>query len=170
MARRKFNFNVMGIFSGFFDRFKAADFEISHNKKLKTVQQEFKNNFGLSLRVYKGKMLADPDLTFAQLNQKTSKKIQANSGNLKVKANMTIGDFEKLIDEHFGLSVQVANEYNTYCVGNSYTIGQASRKEDLLNWCKLRGHKSIEAWLESEGFESLEDYYNRDSNTKGDNP
>ena len=24
----------MGIFSNFFDRFKAADFEISHNKKL----------------------------------------------------------------------------------------------------------------------------------------
>jgi hypothetical protein len=160
----------MGIFSNFFDRFKAADFEISHNQKLKTIQEDFKRNFGLSLRVYKGKMLADPDLTFAQLNQRTSKKVQADSGSLKVKANMTIGDFEKLIDEHFGLTVQVANEFNTYCVSNSYTIGQASRKEDLLNWCKLRGHKSIEAWLESEGFDSLEDYYNRNSGSETDNP
>ncbi len=160
----------MGIFSNFFDRFKAADFEISHNKKLKTVQEEFMRNFGLSLRVYKGKMLADPDLTFAQLNQRTSKKIQANMDNLEIKANMVIGDFEKLIDEHFGLTVQVANEFNTYCVGNSYTIGQAARKEDLLDWCKTRGHKSIEAWLDSEGFDSLEDYYNRNKPSESDNP
>jgi hypothetical protein len=51
----------MGIFSNFFDRFKSADFDIEPNQKVKTVQADFKNNFGLTLRVYKGKMFADPE-------------------------------------------------------------------------------------------------------------
>jgi hypothetical protein len=149
----------MGFFSNFFDRFNASDFDISYNKKIKTIQKEFKDNFGLNLRVYKGKQLADPELTFAQLNQRTSKKIEANNEDLRIKANMKIGELEKLIDEHFGLTVQVANEHNTYCVNNEYTLGQASRKEDLKDWCKDKGFDSIEDWLKSEGFESLEDYY-----------
>jgi hypothetical protein len=41
----------MGLFSNFFDRFKAADFQISPNMKIKSIQSEFKNNFGLTLRV-----------------------------------------------------------------------------------------------------------------------
>jgi hypothetical protein len=149
----------MGFFSNFFDRFNASDFDISYNKKIKTIQKEFKDNFGLNLRVYKGKQLADPELTFAQLNQRTSKKVEANNEDLRIKANMKIGDLEKLIDEHYGLTVQVANEHNTYCVNNEYTLGQASRKEDLKDWCKNKGFDSIEDWLKSEGFENLEDYY-----------
>ena len=59
----------MGFFSNFFDRFKAADIHLAPNKKIKSIQAEFKNNFGLTLRIYKGKALADPEMTFAQLNQ-----------------------------------------------------------------------------------------------------
>jgi hypothetical protein len=151
----------MGFFSNFLDRFKAADFDISYNMKLKTVQDEFKRNFGLNLRVYKGKMLADPNLTFAQLNQRTSKKINAQSEELTIKANMNIGEFEALIDAHFGLTVQVANEYNTYCIPNKYTLGQAARKEDFKDWCKERGYDSIEDWLEAQGCKTLEEYYQR---------
>ena len=151
----------MGFFSNFFDRFKAGDFELSHNKKIKTLQKEFHDNFGLTLRVYKGKQLADVELTFAQLNNKTSKTIAADSEGLRVRANMQIGELEKLIDEHFGLTVQVANEYNTYCINNKYTLGQASRKEDLKDWCKEKGFDSIEDWLKKENCTSLEEYYSK---------
>lgn len=36
------------------DNFKAADFEIKPQTKIKTLCKNFKANFGLSLRVYKG--------------------------------------------------------------------------------------------------------------------
>ena len=149
----------MGLFSNFFDRFKSSDFSIEPNQKVKTVQADFKENFGLTLRVYKGKMLADPELTFAQLNQKTSKKVVWNADNLKIKANMTIKQVEDLIDDQFGLTVQVANEYDTYCVGNHYTIGQASRKEDLEDWCKKEGFENSEAYLKSQGVSNWDEWY-----------
>ena len=65
----------MGLFSNLFDSFKAGDFNLEPNKKVKTVQREFKENFGLTLRIYKGKQFADGDLTLAALNSKTSKKM-----------------------------------------------------------------------------------------------
>lgn len=149
----------MGIFNNFLDRFKATDFHLAPNKKIKTIQSEFKSNFGLTLRVYKGKMLADPSITFAQLNQKTSKIIKSSNEDLKIKANMNIGDFEKLIDNHFGVTIQVANEFDTYCINNKYSLGQASRKEDLKDRVKYLGFNSIDEWLKSEKFDTLEEYY-----------
>ena len=151
----------MGLFSNLFDSFKAGDFNLEPNKKVKTVQREFKENFGLTLRIYKGKQFADGDLTLAALNSKTSKNIDSQKDDLKIKANMKIGDFEKLIDEHFGLTVQVANEHDTYCVSNTYTLGQASRKEDLNDWCKEKGYGSIEKLLEKEGCKTLDEYYSK---------
>jgi hypothetical protein len=74
---------------------------------------------------------------------------------------MSIEDFEKLIDIHYGLTVQVANEFDTYCINNKYTIGQASRKEDLAEWLKERGHNSIEAFLKFEKCNTLEEYYSK---------
>lgn len=151
----------MGFFSNFLDRFKAADFHLAPNKKIKTIQAEFKNNFGLTLRVYKGKALADSQMTFAQLNQKTSKTVNAANADLVIRANLNIAQFEKLIDEHFGVTVQVANEFDTHCIDNKYTLGQASRKEDLKDWCKSKGFNSIEDWLKSEKCESLSEWYKK---------
>jgi len=151
----------MGIFSNFFDKFKSADFHLAPNKKIKSIQAEFKQNFGLTLRVYKGKMLADSEMTFAQLNAKTSKEVKASNTDLEIKSNMNIGDFEELINEHFGVTIQVANEFNTYCVNNKYTLGQASRKEDLKDYVKEKGFSSIKKWLESEKCSTLEEWYSK---------
>lgn len=151
----------MGFFSNFFDRFNASDFHLAPNKKIKTIQAEFQSNFGLFLRVYKGKMFADPEMTFAQLDQRTSAKINSSNSDLKIKANMGIGEFEDLIKEHFGVTIQVANEFNTYCVNNKYTIGQASRKEDLEDYVKEKGFSSIEDWLKAEKCATLEEWYKK---------
>ena len=151
----------MGLFSNFFDRFKSADFDIQPNQKVKTVQADFKENFGLTLRVYKGKTLADSNLTFAQLHQRTSKDVNWNAEDLKIRANMTIKQVEDMIDNHFGLTVQVANEYDTYCVGNHYTIGQAARKEDLEDWCKKEGYANSEEYLKKEGVKDWDEWYSK---------
>ena len=55
------------------DNFKAADFEIKPQTKIKTLCKNFKANFGLSLRVYKGQVIADGELTLAQLNKVSTK-------------------------------------------------------------------------------------------------
>ena len=151
----------MGLFSNFFDRFKAADFQISPNMKIKSIQSEFKNNFGLTLRVYKGKVLADPEITFAQLNKLTSKDVKTNSSALVIKANMAISEFEKLVSNHFGITVQVANEWDTYNVNNKYTLGQASRREDVEDWAKEKGFSSLDAWLKSVNCKTLEEWYEK---------
>jgi hypothetical protein len=151
----------MGIFSNFLDRFKSSDFEIDANQKIKTIQADFKSNFGLTLRVYKGKALADGDLTFAQLNQRTSKDVNWNADELRIRANMTIKQVEELIDSNFGLTVQVANEHDTYCVGNHYTIGQASRKEDLEDWCKKEGYANSQEFFNKEGVKDWDEWYSK---------
>lgn len=153
----------MGILANIFDKFKAKDFSISPNKKVKTVQANFKENFGLCLRIYKGSQFADPNMTFAALNARVSDTINADKEDLVVTASMTIGDFENLIKEHFGLRVQVADEFNAYLVNNKYTLGQAARKDDLKDWCKYKGYKSIDEWLKKENCKTVAEYYQKKS-------
>ena len=69
------------------DKFKAKDFHLAPNKKIRSLKADFKNNFGLTLRVYKGKQLADEELTLAALNQRTSKDIKSTNEDLKIKAD-----------------------------------------------------------------------------------
>ena len=83
-------------------------------------------------------------MTFTQLNEKTSKSINASNSDLKITSNMNVKEFEEVIDSHFGVTVQVANEFNTYCINNKYTLGQASRKEDLKDFVNKKGITSIE--------------------------
>ena len=152
---------VFGFIKNFLDKFKAEDFHISPNMKVGSVQRKFKENFGLSLRIYKGKQFADPDFTIAALDRRTSTDIDASNYDITIKASMKAGDVERQIKDAYGLTVQVANEYNTYCLNNKYTLGQAGRKEDLKDWCKDKGFDSIEDWLKNEKCDTLEEWYKK---------
>jgi hypothetical protein len=138
----------MGFFKNLLDNFKAEDFHMNSRMKVKSVQRLFKENFGLTLRVYKGKQFADPDLTINQLNKKTSDKIDANQEDITIKASIKIGDFEKRIFNTYGLKVQVADEWNRNLQPDNYTLGQAARKEPLIDWLKERNYEGIEDFLE----------------------
>lgn len=151
----------MGLLSNFFDKFKASDFSIASNKKIRTIQAEFKNNFGLTLRIFKGNQHADPEMTIAKLNAKITSKIDSSKDDLVIKASMKIEEFEKLVLAHFGLKVQVADEFDSYLVGNHYTLGQASRKEDLEDWCKSKGYKSVADLLEKKNCSTVEEFYQK---------
>lgn len=118
----------MGILNNIKDHFSIAEFTIAPNKKVKTVCANFKKAFGTTLAIYKGKALADGDLTLNQLNQKTSKDLKVNSKNeLKLKASMKVGEVENLFDEIFGITVQIKDPAGKVCVDNKLTIGQAAR-------------------------------------------
>lgn len=120
----------MGLLNTIKDHFTNAEFSVAPNKKVKTICADFKKAFGCTLAIYKGKQLADGDLTLNQLNQKTSKDVKtAASGELKIKASMKVGDAEKLFDEMYGLTVQIKDPAGKSCVDNKLTIGQAARGE-----------------------------------------
>jgi len=117
----------MGLFNSILDNFKSGEFSISRGKKLKTVSKEFKEAFGLTLVFYKGKQIADGDLTLAALDSKTTKDATKAGQDLKIKASMKVGDVEKLIDHTFGTTVQIKDPSGKVLVDNNSTLGDALR-------------------------------------------
>ena len=120
--------NTMGLLDKIKDNFTKAEFTVSPQKKLKTLSAEFENAFGVELVFYKGKQIADGDLTLKGLNDKTSKTVDTRAvEGLKIKGSMKVGDAEKLFDEHFGVTVQIKKDGKL--VPNGITIGEAARGE-----------------------------------------
>ena len=109
------------------DSFKAADFEVSSKMKVNALCTEFKKNFGLSLRVYKGRQLADGRMTLNTLDQRTSMTVKTGARALTVKANQKVGDVEEAFRKQFGITVQIANIDNTKLCDNDLTLGDARR-------------------------------------------
>ena len=151
----------MGLFSNLLDNFKAKDFHMNSRMKVASVQRLFKDNYRLTLRIYKGKQFADPKMIINQLDKKTSDKIKANEKDVSIKSSMNVGDFEKEIKKVYGLTVQVADEFDRYLINDKYTLGQASRREPLIDWLKERNYKGIEDFLEKHNCKTLEEYYKK---------
>ena len=120
----------MGLLNNIKDHFTNAEFTVAPNKKVKTVCADFKKTFGCTLAIYKGSVLADPEMTLAALNKKTTKDVKTKDAEkLKIKASMKVGEAEKLFDKMFGLTVQLKDPKGKECVDNKLTIGQAARGE-----------------------------------------
>ncbi len=120
----------MGLLNNLKDHFTNAEFAVAPNKKVKTVCADFKKAFGVTLCIYKGNQLADPEMTLAALNKRTTKDVKTQgTGELKIKASMKVGEAEKLFDQAFGLTVQIKDPKGKECVDNKLTIGQAARGE-----------------------------------------
>ena len=117
----------MGLFDKIKDNFTKAEFNVAPQKKLKTLSSEFKSAFGVELVFYKGKQIADGDLTLKQLNDKTTKTVDTKADGFKIKASMKVGDAEKMFDTNFGVTVQIKK--NGKLVPNEMTIGEAARTE-----------------------------------------
>ena len=151
----------MGFFSNLLDNFKAKDFHMNSRMKVASVQRLFKDNYRLTLRIYKGKQFADPKMIINQLDKRTSDKITANEKDISIKSSMNVGDFEKEIKNVYGLTVQVADEFDRYLINDKYTLGQASRREPLIDWLKERNYKGIDDFLEKHNCKTLEEYYKK---------
>ena len=98
-----------------------ADFSLNGRTKVKTLKDNFKKNFGGTLRVYKNVSckgaFADDNATLASIRAEGAK-----GGELVVKGNMQVGNFEKKVAELFGVGVQVANADDSKLVDNSITL------------------------------------------------
>ena len=99
-----------------------AEIKVSGRMLVKTLQKQFKDAFGSTLRVYKGKQFADPDATLSSI-----KKSDAKGGEMSVHGKMLVGNFEEKFKEEYGIEVQVANADNTKLVDNKITLTQSGK-------------------------------------------
>ena len=99
-----------------------AEFSIDGRMKVKTLKKQFKEAFGATLRVYKGKQFADDDTTLASIRVGDAK-----GGELKCAGNLKVGNFENKMKEMFGVTVQVANKDDSALASNDGTIAAAGK-------------------------------------------
>jgi hypothetical protein len=103
-----------------------AEISVSGKMKVKSLKNDFKKAFGASLRVYqnvscKGRY-ANDDATLASIRAEGAK-----GGELAVKGNMQVGNFEKKFAEMWGIGVQVANANDTALAKDDVTLAQAGK-------------------------------------------
>ncbi len=103
-----------------------AEISVSGKMKVKSLKNDFKKAFGATLRVYqsvsgKGRF-ADDDATLASIRAEGAK-----GGELAVKGNMLVGNFEKKFAEMWGIGVQVANANDTALAKDDVTLTQAGK-------------------------------------------
>ena len=101
----------------------AAEYVTTGNKRVGTLCKEFKEAFGSTLRVYNGAKFADENATLASI-----RKGDAKGGELAVRGNMQVGNFENKVKELYGITVQVANADNSKLADNSITIAAAGKE------------------------------------------
>ena len=89
-----------------------AEFKLDGRMKVKTLKDNFKKNFGSTLRVYKSATcrgaFADDNATLASI--RAEGKV---GGELTVGGNLKVGNFEKKVADMYGIGVQVANADNS---------------------------------------------------------
>ena len=103
-----------------------AEFKLDGRMKVKTLKENYKKNFGGTLRVYKSVTckgaMADEDATLASLRVDGKK-----GGELVVGGNLKVGNFEKKIAELYGIGVQVATKDDSKLADNDLTLVAAGK-------------------------------------------
>ena len=119
----------MKIFNQIKDTFTSTEFEVEITMKVTDLTKQFKNKFGLSLRVYKGKKLADDGrMTLKTLDQRTTQtSVNFDSSKMKIKATQKVLEVENLFLENFGIVVQIADVENKKLLADDITLGDAKR-------------------------------------------
>ena len=112
------------------DAFTSADFNVESTMKVNDLCKKFKENFGLALRVYKGKQIAsDGRMTLKSLDERTTKtSVNFDSESLKLRANMQISEVEKKFLDHFGIVIKIADIENKKIISGNLTLGMLRGK------------------------------------------
>ena len=82
----------------------AADLKVSGRVTVKRLKENFKNEFGGTLRVYDGRAKADDNATLASIRRNED----AKGEELVCNGHLTVGSFERRMRDIFGIKVQVA--------------------------------------------------------------
>jgi hypothetical protein len=104
-----------------------AGLSITGQLKVSTLQNKFLKEFGLMLRVYDGRALADTGQTLAQ-----ARKHKGSGSGLSVAKNMKVGNLERKFQVEFGLKVQVAGSDDSYLCNDDLTLNAAQLEADIV--------------------------------------
>ena len=100
---------------------------ISGRMKVKTLQAQFKEEFGLTLRVYDGRSFADEDATLASIRKGDTK-----GGEFSPRKNTKVGNLEDRIMDMFGIKTQIAGSDDSYLCDNDKTLAGALEADKKL--------------------------------------
>ncbi len=116
----------MGIVKGVASLFGVKELKITGNMKVKTVKKDFKEAFGATLRIYNGARFADDNATIASIRKGSAK--ETKSGDFWVGGKTKVGEFEKKVEQAFGVKIQVANKDDSALSNNNLTLSEAGKE------------------------------------------
>ncbi len=112
-----------------------AEFKIDGRMKVKTLKENFKEEFGGTLHIYKnGKELADNDATLASIRQNED----AKGGSLLCRASRTVGKFEQELWDVFGIKVNVFTPDDWVAVLDGITLNTIKNIPDKSTKEKMK--------------------------------
>lgn len=113
---------------------------IKGRMKVKTLKADFKEEFGLTLRVYDGRSFADDNATLAAIRKNDNK-----GGEFSPKRNTKVGNLEDKIMDIFGIKTQVASSDDSYLCDNDFTLAKALEADGkLMDKRGKRGEKGVD--------------------------
>lgn len=95
--------------------------------KVKTLKSDFKNEFGLNIRVYNGREFADDEATLASI-----RKGDAVGGEFSPARNTKVGNLEEKMMDMFGLKTQISGSDDSYLCDNNNTLAKALEVDEKL--------------------------------------
>lgn len=105
------------------EELKLATISMPGNLKISTLQERFAAQFGLMLRVYSGRSLANANETLSAVRK------TIGEASVDIQANVKIGNLEKRFIQEYGIKVRVAGSDNSYLCDKGITLAQALRED-----------------------------------------
>jgi hypothetical protein len=98
------------------------EIRVTKATSVKSLKDQFKNEFDCSLMVYTGNKFADDKRKIHDLA-----KAGYNGGDLHLGARSRVGNVEDYFKKSFGIKVQIKNADGTKLADNKMTLTQAGR-------------------------------------------
>ena len=98
--------------------------KISGRKTVKTLKKEFKTAFDATLRIFINTTVAEDTATLASVRKSSNK-----NGEITLRGNILVSNFEKIMIEDFGIKIQIADKNNEHLVNNSLTLSKCGISE-----------------------------------------
>ena len=99
----------------------ANELNIDGRMKVGTLKKNFKEQFGIGLRVYTGKKFASDDVTLASIRAEGAK-----GGKVSIHGRTKVGNVEKMFKEQLGIKIQIENKAGGLA-DNSLSLTQAGK-------------------------------------------
>jgi hypothetical protein len=99
----------------------ANELSIDGRKKVGTLKKDFKEQFGVGLRVYTGKKFASDNATLSSIRDENAK-----GGKVNIHGRTKVGNVEKMFLEQLGIKIQIEDKSGNLA-DNDLSLTQAGK-------------------------------------------